>query len=112
MVVNKTGSFITEEPKRKMINNEQKLQDELDKLRIELRNNMSQQKFLENQLFEEEKMKAFLNQQLREKDERVATLIQNLKWEKNDQKMAMNSKEIINEIQEQLKERVTNMMTQ
>jgi hypothetical protein len=48
---------------------------------------------------------------LKEKDERVATLIQNLKWEKNDQKMAMNSKEIINEIQEQLKERVTNMMT-
>jgi len=46
---------------RKRVNNEQKLQDKLDKLRIELSNNMSQQKFLENQLFKEEKMKAFLN---------------------------------------------------
>jgi hypothetical protein len=40
---------------RKKVNNEQKLQDKLDNLRIELSNNMSQQKFLENQLFEEEK---------------------------------------------------------
>ena len=34
----------------------------LDKLRIELTNSRSQQKFLENQLFKKEKMKAFLNQ--------------------------------------------------
>jgi hypothetical protein len=49
-------------PKRKRVNNEEDLQKELDKLRIELSNSKSYQKFLEDQFLKEEKMKAFLNQ--------------------------------------------------
>jgi len=41
----------------------------LDKLRIELCNSKSYQKFLEDQLLKKEKIKAALNQQLRENDE-------------------------------------------
>jgi hypothetical protein len=74
------------------------LQDELDKLRIELSNSNNQYKFLENHLFKEEKMKSFLNQQLIEKDERMAALIKNLERETNDQKMATKSKKIVHGI--------------
>lgn len=59
--VGKEGSSTTIEPKRKRVNNEKDLQDELDKLRFKLNNNKSQHKFLENQPLKEEKMKAFLN---------------------------------------------------
>lgn len=62
MMVSKDELFITWEPKRRKVINEEELWDELDKLIIELSNIKSQQKFLENQLFEEEKMKVFLNQ--------------------------------------------------
>jgi hypothetical protein len=41
---------ITIKPKRKRVSNEKDLQKKLDKLRIELGNNKSQQKLLENQL--------------------------------------------------------------
>jgi hypothetical protein len=43
------------EPKRKWVNREEDLQKELDKLRIELDNNKSHQKSLEDQLLKEEK---------------------------------------------------------
>jgi len=56
------GLSIAMKPKRKRVNNEEDLQKELDKLRIELSNNKSYQKFLEDQFLKEEKMKAFLNQ--------------------------------------------------
>lgn len=49
------GRSSTTEPRRKRANNEEDLQDELDKLRIELSNSKSQQKFLENQLLKEKK---------------------------------------------------------
>jgi len=62
MMVSKVRPSITREPKKKRVNNEKKLWYELDKLRIELGNNKSQQKFLKNQLLEEEKMKVFLDQ--------------------------------------------------
>jgi hypothetical protein len=83
------------EPKRKRVNNEENLQNEFDRLRIELGNCKSQQNFLEKQLLQEEKMKTFMNQQLREKDEHIAELIQDLLQEKNFQ-----SKEIMCEIRE------------
>jgi hypothetical protein len=53
---------VTLELKRKRVNNEEDLQEELDKLRIELSNSKNHQKFLENQLLKEEEMKASLNQ--------------------------------------------------
>jgi len=56
------GLSIAMKPKRKRLNNEDDLQKELDKLRIELSNSNSYQKFLEDQFLKEEKMKAFLNQ--------------------------------------------------
>jgi hypothetical protein len=56
------GLSIAMKPKRKRVNNEEDLQKELDKLRIELSNSKSYQKFLEDQFLKEEKMKAFLNQ--------------------------------------------------
>ena len=46
---------IAMEPKRKWVNREEDLQKELDKLRIELDNNKSHQKSLEDQLLKEEK---------------------------------------------------------
>jgi hypothetical protein len=47
---------------KKRVSNEEDLQKELDKLRIELRNSKSHQKFLEDQLLKKEKIKASLNQ--------------------------------------------------
>lgn len=55
MVVSKVGSSVTTELKIKRVINKQELWDVLDKLRIELTNSRSQQKFLENQLFEKKK---------------------------------------------------------
>jgi hypothetical protein len=60
--IGKEESFTTTKPKRKRVNNEEKLQDGLDRLRIELSNYKSEQKFLENQFLQEKKMKTFLNQ--------------------------------------------------
>jgi hypothetical protein len=37
----------------------------------------------------------------------MAILMQKLKWENNDQEMAMKSKKIVHKIQEKLKKRVT-----
>jgi hypothetical protein len=60
--IGKKKSSTTIEPKRKRVNNEENLQNELDRLRIELCNCKSKKKFLENRLLQEEKMKTFLNQ--------------------------------------------------
>jgi chromosome segregation ATPase len=68
---------VTLEFKRKRVNNEEDLQKELDKLRIELNNSKNHQKFLENQLLKEEEMKASLDQQLKEKDEQIVKLRKN-----------------------------------
>ena len=68
---------MTLELKRKRVNNEEDLQEELDKLRIELCNSKNHQKFLENQLLKEKEMKASLDQQLREKDEQIVKLWRN-----------------------------------
>jgi hypothetical protein len=68
---------VTLELKRKRVNNEEDLQEELDKLRIELINSKNHQKFLENQLLKEEEMKASLDQQLKEKDEQIVKLRKN-----------------------------------
>jgi chromosome segregation ATPase len=68
---------VTLELKRKRVNNEEDLQKELDKLRIELSNSKNHQKFLENQLLKEEEMKASLDQQLKEKDEQIVKLRKN-----------------------------------
>jgi len=68
---------VTLEFKRKRVNNEEDLQKELDKLRIELSNSKNHQKFLENQLLKEEEMKASLDQQLKEKDEQIIKLRKN-----------------------------------
>jgi hypothetical protein len=64
---------VTLELKRKRVNNEEDLQKELDKLRIELNNSKNHQKFLENQLLKEEEIKASLDQQLKEKDEQMTS---------------------------------------
>jgi len=64
---------VTLELKRKRVNNEEDLQKELDKLRIELSNSKNHQKFLENQLLKEEEIKASLDQQLKEKDEQMTS---------------------------------------
>jgi len=68
---------VTLELKRKRVNNEEDLQEELDKLRIELSNSKNHQKFLENQLLKEEEMKASIDQQLKEKDEQIVKLRKN-----------------------------------
>jgi hypothetical protein len=68
---------MTLELKRKRVNNEEDLQEELDKLRIELGKSKNHQKFLENQLLKEDEMKAFLDQQLKEKDEQIVKLRKN-----------------------------------
>jgi hypothetical protein len=65
---------MTLELKRKRVNNEEDLQEELDKLRIELGKSKNHQKFLENQLLKEDEMKASLDQQLKEKDEQIVKL--------------------------------------
>ena len=80
MVVRKVGPFVIEKPKRKRVSNEKELQNRLENLRIKLSYSKSQEKFLENYLLEEEKMKVFLNQQLRENDKQIASLIQDLEW--------------------------------
>jgi hypothetical protein len=41
VITNKVGQFIIGEPNKKRVGNEKELQDELDKLRIELSNNKS-----------------------------------------------------------------------
>jgi hypothetical protein len=48
IVVSKTRSIFTGEPQRKMVNNEQELQDKFDKLRIEANKSRRPKKFLEN----------------------------------------------------------------
>jgi cell division protein FtsL len=48
IVVSKTRLIFIGEPKRKMVNNEQELQDEFDKLSIEESKSRSPKKFLEN----------------------------------------------------------------
>jgi hypothetical protein len=58
VTVYKVGPSFTKEPKRKGISNK----EELDKFKIELCYSKSRQKFLEDQLFKENKMKALLNQ--------------------------------------------------
>jgi predicted nucleic acid-binding Zn-ribbon protein len=68
---------VTLELKRKRFNNEEDLQEELDKLRIELSNSKNHQKFLENQLLTEEEINASLDQQLKEKDEQIVKLRKN-----------------------------------
>ena len=68
---------VTLELKRKRVNNEEDLQEELEKLRIELSNSINHQKFLENQLLKEEEMKTSLDQQLKEKDEQIVKLRRN-----------------------------------
>ncbi|XP_061953586.1 GRIP domain-containing protein RUD3-like [Populus nigra] len=62
------------ELKRKRVNNEKDLREELDKLRIELGNSKTHQKFLEDQLLKQEEMKASLDQQLKERDEQIIKL--------------------------------------
>ena len=61
---------MTLELKRKRVNNKEDLQEELDKLRIELGKSKNHQKFLENQLLKED-------QQLKEKDEQIVKLRKN-----------------------------------
>jgi hypothetical protein len=61
---------MTLELKRKRVTNEEDLQEELDKLRIELGKSKNHQKFLENQLLKED-------QQLKEKDEQIVKLRKN-----------------------------------
>jgi len=75
--VTQDKSSMTLELKRKRVNNEENLQEELDKLRIELSKSMIHQKFLENQLLKEDEMKASLDQQLKEKDEQIVKLRKN-----------------------------------
>ena len=75
---------MTLELKRKRVNNEEDLQEELDKLRIELSNSKNHQKFLENQLLKEEEMKASLDQQFKERDEQIVKLKKN-QHEANEQ---------------------------
>jgi len=70
-------SSLALELKRKRVNNEEDLREELDKLRIELGNSKNHQKFLENQLLKEEEMKASLDQQLKERDEQIVKLKKN-----------------------------------
>ena len=65
---------MTLELKRKRFNNEEDLQEELDKLRIELSNSKNHQKFLE---LKEEEINASLDQQLKEKDEQIVKLRKN-----------------------------------
>jgi hypothetical protein len=67
-------SSVTLELKRKRVNNEEDLREELDKLRIELGNSKNHQRFLEDQLLKEEEMKASLDQQLKERDEQIVKL--------------------------------------
>ena len=55
------------------------MQEELDKLRIELRNSKGSQKFLEKQLLEEEQMRISLDCELQGKEERLNRLIQEKK---------------------------------
>ena len=68
---------MTLELKRKRVNNEEDLQEELDKLRIELGKSKNHQKFLENQLLKEDEMKASLDLQLKEKDKQIVKLRKN-----------------------------------
>jgi len=75
--VTQDKSSMTLELKRKRVNNEEDLQEELDKLRIELSKSKNHQKFLENQLLKEDEMKASLDQQLKEKDEQIVKLRKN-----------------------------------
>jgi len=72
--VTRDKSSVTLELKRKRVNNEEDLQEELDKLRIELSKSKNHKKFMENQLLKEEEMKASLDQQLKEKDEQIVKL--------------------------------------
>jgi len=67
-------SSVTLELKRKRVNNEEDLREELDKLRIELGNSKNHQRFLEDQLLKEEEMKASLDLQLKERDEQIVKL--------------------------------------
>jgi chromosome segregation ATPase len=82
--VTRDKSSVTLELKSKRVNNEEDLQKELDKLRIELSKSKNHQKFLENQLLKEEEMKASLDQQLKEKDEQIVKLRKN-QQEANEQ---------------------------
>ena len=61
--------------KRKRIDKED-MREELDKLRIELNNSKSHQKFLEEQLLEEEQMRFSLDRQLQGKEEQINKLMQ------------------------------------
>jgi chromosome segregation ATPase len=82
--VTRDKSSVTLELKSKRVNNEEDLQKELDKLRIELSKSKNHQKFMENQLLKEEEMKASLDQQLKEKDEQIVKLRKN-QQEANEQ---------------------------
>ena len=67
-------SSMTSELKRKRVNIEGDLQEELDKLRIELGKSKNHQKFLENQLLKEDEMRASQEHQMKEKYEQIVEL--------------------------------------
>ena len=67
-------SSMTSELKRKRVNIEGDLQEELDKLRIELGKSKNHQKFLENQLLKEDEMRASQDHQMKEKYEQIVEL--------------------------------------
>jgi hypothetical protein len=75
-------SQATELNKRKKINNEKELREQLEKLQVDSGTSKTFKISLEEQLLTKEKLRKFVEQQLMEKDKKVVFLDKQLKEEK------------------------------
>jgi L-fucose isomerase-like protein len=71
-----------EPTKRKRINNEKELREQLEKLQIEVDTNKVLRISLDKQLLIKEKLRKFVEQQLEEKDKKIISLKKKLKEKK------------------------------
>jgi predicted nucleic acid-binding Zn-ribbon protein len=70
----KSPQTIEEPIKRKMVNNEEELRRQVEKLRIELSKSRKDKTMLEKMMLEGDKRRAFLDEQIQSRDARITKL--------------------------------------
>jgi len=79
--------------KRKRVNNEEGLIEQLGKLQVELGSSKTSRISLEEQLFTKEKLRKFMEKQIMEKEQRIVSLEMQLKGETIAKKQAKKERE-------------------
>jgi hypothetical protein len=70
----KSPQTVEEPIKRKMVNNEEELRRQVEKLRIELSKSRKDKSMLEEMMLERDKRRAFLDEQIQSRDVRITKL--------------------------------------